>query len=323
VRRLAVTFIHGVEVNDPGYAARAIELLTEEFEIASGVSGADALAIVPVFWSGALEGYPQRLVERALAAGPSPLPDRVANLVTKVNAGSESALLALLALAPARYAPGIGPLRYPTLRWLLLNLVGDALAYQVTPSGRELYGAIHSTVATALTELAGQAGPDAPLAVIGHSLGSVIASNYLYDLEVERGNRAILRAPVRGLVGPSPLERGETLAFLFTLGSPLAIWAGRHDDFGVPVTVPAPELGEHHPDCPGEWRNIVDPDDVIAYPLKPLNARYQRAVQDVFTSVGPWWAAWNPLCHLWYWNDRRVTRPIARLLADAWRTINT
>jgi hypothetical protein len=316
-------FIHGVEVTDPGYAARAVELLTEEFEAASGVPGADALAIVPAYWSGAIENYPDRLVTRALSAGAdSPLPARMANLVTRVNAGSESALLTLLALASTRYAPGIGPLRYPALRWLLLNLVGDALAYQITPSDREMYGAVHAAVATAFTELAETAGPDAPLAVVGHSLGSVIASNYLYDLEVERGDRVILRAPVRRLVGPTPLERGRTLAFLYTLGSPLAIWAGRHDDFGVPVTVPAPELTEHHPDCPGGWRNIVDPDDVIAYPLEPLNARYERAVEDVFTRVGPWWAAWNPLCHLWYWNDRRVIRPIARQLADAWRTIN-
>jgi len=322
MRRLAVTFIHGVEVTDPDYARRASDLLAEEFEAATGVPADDALTIVPVFWSGAIEDYPERLVTHTLTDGPSPLPRRVAELVSKVNAGSESALLALLALAPTRYAPGTGPLRYPTLRWLVLNLLGDAVAYQVTPSGRELYGAIHATVATALTELAERAGPDAPLAVIGHSLGSVIASNYLYDLEVERGDRAILRAPVRRLVGPTPLERGATLAFLDTLGSPLAVWAGRHTDFGVPVTVPAPELTRHHPGCPGAWHNVVDPDDVIAYPLERLSLAYADVVTDVFTRVGPWWATWNPLCHLWYWNDRRVMRPIARRLADAWRLVN-
>ena len=43
-----------------------------------------------------------------------------------------------------------------------------------------------------LAELAQEAGPDAPLCVIAHSLGTIIASNYLYDLQVD---------PVKHLIG--------------------------------------------------------------------------------------------------------------------------
>jgi len=37
------------------------------------------------------------------------------------------------------------------------------------------------------------------------------------------------------MIGNTPLERGETLTLLYTLGSPIAIWSLRYPDFGVPI----------------------------------------------------------------------------------------
>ena len=43
--------------------------------------------------------------------------------------------------------------------------------------------------------LAQEAGPDAPLCVIAHSLGTIIASNYIYDLQVDPFKHLISDAP--------------------------------------------------------------------------------------------------------------------------------
>ena len=48
----------------------------------------------------------------------------------------------------------------------------------------------------------------APLCVVAHSLGTVIASNYLYDLMKRRGS--FMGTRVRGQINGTPLERGET-----------------------------------------------------------------------------------------------------------------
>ena len=101
-----------------------------------------------------------------------------------------------------------------------------------------MYDLIHGVMAQTLHRLALQAGSSAPLSVIAHSLGTVIASNYLYDLSRPQ----LVSDEVKALMDDVPLERGETLVHFFTLGSPLAVWALHHDDFGRPLTVPSTAL---------------------------------------------------------------------------------
>ena len=156
------------------------------------------------------------------------------------------------------------------------------------------------------------------LAVLGHSLGSVVSSDFLYDLE---GGAPLGPAATRAL-GDTPLERGETFGWFYTLGSPLALWAQRHPDFGKPLTVPHPGFADRHPRQRGEWVNVYDPDDVIASPLRPLSDAWADAVrEDRRVGVGPWWLGWTPLAHPYYWNDRRVVTPIASQLAQAWHRL--
>ena len=101
-----------------------------------------------------------------------------------------------------------------------------------------MYDLIHGVMAQTLHRLALQAGSSAPLSVIAHSLGTVIASNYLYDLSRPQ----LVSDEVKAHMDDVPLERGETLVHFFTLGSPLAVWALHHDDFGRPLTVPSTAL---------------------------------------------------------------------------------
>jgi len=125
-------------------------------------------------------------------------------------------------------------------------------------------------------------------------------------------------------MGSTPLDRGETLTLLYTLGSPLALWSLRFSDFGQPIMVPAPQLKKYYPDLEGEWVNYYDQDDVIGFPLKTLDAAYGQAVTaDVEVNVGDFAASWNPLSHLGYWTDQDVVRPISNAIIRAWKSVNT
>jgi hypothetical protein len=203
-----------------------------------------------------------------------------------------------------RRMPSGGPLSWNALRRFMVDFAADAIAYQVSPRDRKVYDAVHAVFATTLHALAAEAGPGAPLCVLSHSLGTVIASNYLYDLQVKRP-QGELPDPVVEEMGDTPLERGETLSLLFTLGSPLALWSLRWPDFGRPIRVP------------GRWVNFYDRDDVIGWPLKTLNDAYREAVtEDREVNVGPIWRSWNPASHSCYFLDRSVIDPIARAVYE-------
>ena len=194
--------------------------------------------------------------------------------------------------------------------------VGDGIAYEPTVHDRRVYDAIHAVMARALHRLAIEAGVDAPLSVVAHSLGSVIASNYLYDL----GKPELLSHEVRAHMTDGPLERGETFTHFFTAGSPLAIWALHHEEFGSPLTVPSSALSAYHPDLVGSWLNFFDRDDVIGYPLRQVNEAYAAAVtEDVSVNAGGLIERETPLSHNGYGTTPEVAGRIAATLAETWR----
>lgn len=253
-------------------------------------------------------------------------------------AGQTSAPAAELLMEPVYWAPELqaqenelwsrlhrgGELDFLSLRRFMVNFAADAIAYQPAPKERVAYERIHARVAASLRSLAANAGPAAPLCVIAHSLGTVIASNYLYDLARDSRKKLIGRR-VRRQMADTPLERGETLTSLYTFGSPIALWSLRYPDFGTPIEVPSAKLAGHHPGVfpAGEWVNFFDEDDVIGYPLKTLNAAYSAAVKaDIQVNAGGWVSSWNPLSHNGYWTDNNVTKPIASGLARVWQRAN-
>lgn len=215
-----------------------------------------------------------------------------------------------------------GPLHFPTVRQFLIDFLADALAYQPAGDDRRAYDGIHGVFAKTLAELAEAAEPDAPLCVIAHSLGTIIASNYLYDLQIDPFKH-LISDEVRALMHDNPLELGHTLALLYTLGSPIALWSLRYREFGRPIAVPSPRLRQYHAEIEGEWVNYYDQDDVVGFPLKTLNAQYGQVVtRDAPVNVGNLLQNWNPLSHLGYWTDRDVVQPIALKLVEVWKAIN-
>jgi hypothetical protein len=326
-KKLAVMFIHGVEINNPQYADNAISLLRREFARCSGVDPDTALVVRPTFYAPVLDASHDQLLRRVGGGGATEYFRLLSRWATRTDGGRVWPMMALALSGLIRQLPWAMAFHFPTLRWVAVHYLGDLVAYQVNTSDRTLYDKVHAVLAGTLEELAEEAGDDAPLCVVAHSLGTVVASNFFYDLEVASGcygaPRNLVGLETGERLGHSPLARGETLSFLYTLGSPMALWAGRLPDYGTPLFVPHPRMARHHPHLAGEWINYLDPDDLVATPLRKLNSRYEKQVhEDRTISVGPWWLGWTPLSHPWYWNDRRVIGQIAATLARAWHVLD-
>ncbi len=319
VQPIAVLFVHGVEVRDPRYADAAISRLRREFaKHVSGRDGADrALVIEPAYWIPVVAGHEDRVLARTFQARTTIYRRVLDGLVAEVDAGSLLALVPLGAAGLLRQVPGTGGLHYPALRWAMTYFLGDAIAYQLTSQqtsqeGRQVYDKIHDRIDIALHSLAQRAGPEAPLCVIAHSLGTVIASDHVWDAQHPSPQRPLQPKA-------TPLERCETLAFLYTLGSPIALWTLRFADGGEPIAFPGRGISARYPQLRPAWLNFYDRDDVIGYPLRGLSDKYDKVVtQDRAVAVGPRLVRSTPVAHPWYWNDSSVMGPIGAALADAW-----
>ncbi len=224
-----------------------------------------------------------------------------------VLAGSEDALWGKVS--------GSHDLDFTKLRRFVVNSLGDSIAYQplnkkkADPKVKDVYRLVHQEVANTLQRIAQKAGGDAPLVILAHSLGSVIISNYLWDLWQPSSSEDPPLNP------QTALEKGETLAGLVTFGSPIALWSLRYANFGEPIPFPHSELGTRYPKTPGRWLNFFDQDDILAYPLKGINPKYKQVVtKDLQISVGNLFTGWNPMAHTEYWTDDEFTKPVSVLL---------
>lgn len=308
VDKIAVLFVHGVEIRDRNYAKAAIDRLRAEVVRATGDAGsAERLEIEPAYWIPAVAGYQDLLVDRVFPAPTRRWFSTLNSLVHRANNGSLGALLQLLASGVLPKVPFVPRVEWPTLKWAFTYFVGDIVAYQMTNNSREVYDAIHAHVSRALERLA-QRAPSAPLCVISHSLGTVVASDHFYDLRPKKQEPF---AP------DDALERGETLTFFYTLGSPIALWMVRYGKLDSPIQLPGRKSADPQVRAAAQWINFYDPDDIVGYPLKSLSSEYDCAVnEDRAVYVGPPILRRTPISHVAYWNDPAVMRPIAQRLAQ-------
>ncbi|MBN1202869.1 MAG: hypothetical protein JXJ20_13555 [Anaerolineae bacterium] len=200
----------------------------------------------------------------------------------------------------------------------LVALLGDLVAYQHDPANNTIYRAIHDELdrcVRALSEAsANETGTDerAPLTVIGHSLGSVIASDYVWD-------------HTRGSVPAHHLnDYPLALVNFFTLGSPMALYTLRGNAYGGPESI------RESLDSPitvdpdgGLWLNLYDRQDAVAFPLEPIKAYKSAGVIDRPVPAGNWLTGWNLLSHTGYWRCDDVARFTARKLALDWARLNS
>lgn len=197
-----------------------------------------------------------------------------------------------------------------------VDFMGNGIAYQPLPKEKGTYDKIHLFYANKLRVLAEKAGPNAPLCVIAHSLGTIISSNYFYDQQNREKKPELVSQSVGKETRYSALARGETLTNFYTMGSPIALWSMRYPDFGQPINFPA--LSEDFSGVyPGlmeasEWINFYNENDVIGFPLKFLNEKYNFAVkEDCHIKVGRIFSYWNPMAHVYFWDNTKVAKRIA------------
>lgn len=287
-KQLAVAVVHGIGKQEPHFWTGMAKDITARFADSAKITkkaAAEALVFQPVYWAPVLQ------VKEAL-------------LWKKLLSGGE--------------------LDFLSLRHFMVEFAADAIAYQPLPGENNVYADVHAVFADSLANLVARAGPDVPLVVISHSLGTVVASNYFYDLQKSfpaagPSRDDLIPTRVRAKIHDTPLERGRTLAWLFTMGSPIALWSLRYvnPDFGVPIAVPSPVFRAAHGALRCGWVNFFDEDDVIGYPLKPL---YGDAILlDRQVNAGGLLSSWNPLSHNGYWEDVDVTRKIGQELAAFYR----
>lgn len=176
------------------------------------------------------------------------------------------------------------------LRDEMLTSVAQATGYE-DDQGIGAYELVHDRVRTSLLSLQAAIGPDAPLIVVAHSLGTVVMSNYLWDAQ---------QAQAEGLT--------NNLAGLVTMGSPLALFATRWEGFGKPFSMNG-----------APWKNLMARNDVIAWPLKNLNDGYHQEVTEDITLPCTWnWRTWSPTAHISYWTSNHVAAIIGDMVKHVW-----
>ncbi len=237
-----IVIIHGIGKAQAGYSRPLIDGIAAALKAGNEGTTAESLVFHEVLWDDVVSFEQARLAD-ALSRG--------FGLTTASKA--ESWFRRLL-LFPKRV---INALR----TGIAAEYIQDILSYNVRSNA---YPLIHERLRAAFDKVAQDQGP-ARLSVIAHSLGTVIASDHIYDRQV-KGEK---------------LAGGVVFQNFFTLGSPIALFAlkyGGAELFQSPARTEDPD---------GVWLNIYDKDDPVGYPLKTLNDAYNRAVtEEVWVETG-------------------------------------
>lgn len=195
-------------------------------------------------------------------------------------------------------------LDFVRLRKFIVSSFGDAAAYQqVSSATNSTYLDIHARIRARIKDLYENdlGGRPQALIVLAHSLGAHIMSNYIWDQQ---------RRPNMNL---SSFERMNWLCGFITFGCNIPLFTFAYKKV-VPITFPPTRLPKRY-SSKARWYNYYDPDDVLAYPLKPINKAYNDTVnRDISINVGGILSSWNPISHTKYWTDDDFTKRVSTFI---------
>jgi hypothetical protein len=180
--------------------------------------------------------------------------------------------------------------------------------------GHDIYRRIQDKLRGGLENLLDREEPQSPVVIIAHSLGGHIASTFIHDT---------LKVGEAGVIPPSGLELNaeerrflalQTLCGMITLGCNIPLFTFAYPKPAIyPIRFPKtddPIAAKRR------WLNFYARSDVLGYPLRQINYAYERAVdEDIPVWTGPFRGA-TPYSHNLYWQNGKVCRRVARLLAD-------
>jgi hypothetical protein len=214
-------------------------------------------------------------------------------------------------------------IRWETLRELMLFGFSDAASLE---HKKELplspYWQTQRLILQRLDELFDEIGNDAagaaaPLAIVAHSLGGQVMSNYIWDAQQPRAYAGIWSAPLGDAVpADTPRDRFRrmrSLQLLMTTGCNIPVFVAGHSAI---EPIDRSKLGAAF-----RWINQFDPDDVLGWPLAQLSAAYAALVEDHpvnasgDTLLGRI-RSLSPYSHMQYWSTSSVLDRIAEALRE-------
>lgn len=198
-------------------------------------------------------------------------------------------------------------------RWIM-SALGDPVGYLsgYMQDGEPVHLKVHECVRDALARLSARLDePDtAPLVVLAHSLGSVVASNYIWNEERASGELRpagsrlagsigeVKRAPV----GRTPFERMESLVTLVTYGSTIPLFLPPVEPLEC-IHFPRATLPPHLR-AVARWLNVYDPDDLLGYPIADAwDELHGSRIDDVAVNIGIFPLSETPFAHTLYDRD--------------------
>lgn len=299
--KIPVVFVHGIGKNGPGYSQALTRGIRREFNavlrriLGRKVDFSPELYFLEIIWDDILavrqgqltEIFRKEFLRRRQKGRIHPLvwvivPLTVAILFPVIFRNPYLFLIFVL-VAAVTWKMVLEFLRTSGAA----EFINDIISYR-DPSAHKL---IMERLREELKKLAAAGFRDVNF--ISHSLGTVIASDYVWE-EEKAGD----------FFGPQ-----VKLNNFFTMGSPLPLFSLQ---FGGPEMFNKPLVLQS---ASGRWVNIYDKEDPIAYPLKCLNDVYDRTVlKDAEVNVG--WIF--GLAHIRYWRSTRVARIMAHKLALDW-----
>ncbi|TVY11273.1 hypothetical protein [Paenibacillus cremeus] len=165
-------------------------------------------------------------------------------------------------------------LEFDMARSFIIKYAVDVLGYHRIDVGQTtnaLHTAIHQRIAESLHQLRKKVGPEAPVCVIAHSLGTVVSSNYIYDMQMQKN----VVPPLEN----NHLETCQTIASFYTLGSPISLFSLKYmNKDESTIQIPAKETNRYRY---GEWVNLYYDRDIMAYPIAQFNNNANLNVKDI------------------------------------------
>lgn len=197
-------------------------------------------------------------------------------------------------------------LRHPIfpIRYFMTLFLGDVAAY-VAVNDNKIRASVWHDMERAL-------GEHGQYSIIAHSLGSIVAYDYVFNLF----ERDVLFLPD---FYPQPAldektRLKENFKHFFTLGAPIGLFMMRQGELWIDErnfkSILNPVKEKHR-----RWLNFYDRGDPIAYPLENLFAQNPQNstcfLQDVEVKTGRFIVD----SHLNYWKNAKVAQEIAKTLS--------
>lgn len=196
--------------------------------------------------------------------------------------------------------------KFDWVREFMLTSFSDAASYEHRRFGSNdsPYLAVHQVIreriAQAVSDIDGGDG-EYRVILLAHSLGTQVMSNYIYDVQNHKG------LWIDGN-GPDEHEDLSKLARIVSYGCNIPMFLSARSKSEIkPIDPPRDRF---------EWNNYYDRQDVLGWPLQPINDAYDDLVNDFQVSVGGNLTGWNPGSHMQYMVDKGFHKKVASEIRD-------